>query len=67
MYKVGDKIICINDRSAGLDLTKGNIYTILSISRFTNCIYLDEVSGPWSIERFRIYNRELKLKKILNV
>ena len=67
MYKVGDKVICVNDiEGIGFDLIKGNIYTICFATHFDDCISLEEIDGIWSISRFKPYNyRKEKLKKIL--
>ena len=53
MFKVGDKVKCIDDLGAGLELTQGQMYTIRSYrgDAFDE-VYLEGVGFSWLVNRF---------------
>ena len=69
MFKVGDKVVCIDNSGSGMRLNLNNTY-IISRVEDDGYIMLVEV-GVWYISsRFKLdqkYYRENKLKRILDV
>lgn len=53
-FKVGDKIVCIDDISIlfPLSLKKGKVYTVTGLGHRTE-IFVDTPGGSWRQSRFR--------------
>ena len=65
MFKVGDKVICIDVCDSYDILKKGDIYTIIRISNNNLFVWFDyTVAHYWDPARFKNLRKE-KLEKIL--
>ena len=67
MFKVGDEVICINDIQSDNKLEMNKVYVVRSTDYVTgiDSLYLEDVPLLWYHTRFKLYDREKKLKKIL--
>jgi len=64
MFKVGDKVICIDDDGAlGIELNK--IFTITYVNVNTEFIGVNDMKSIYHYLRFKKDNRKEKLKRIL--
>jgi len=52
MFKVGDKVRCIDNTFAAYDLDQGKVYTVTSISPCGEYIRIDGQEWGWEKERF---------------
>ncbi len=57
MFKIGQKVVCINAEAGWLDgvkeLVEGEIYTVNHIIEQINNVGVNGVSGCWNASRFR--------------
>lgn len=68
VFKEGDRIYCIDNKSATHFLTLGKLYTVVSISRNINTIYIINDVGQmdwFNIKRFKPYIA-LNRNKVIN-
>lgn len=64
MFKVGDKVVCIDDTSSNNRLKKGNIYTVLEVGSEYIKLKTDWEYSEYFKFRFKLAKSEI-LKRIL--
>lgn len=58
--KAGDEVKCIND--AASSLSKGSVYTFKKFNICNCCIFVEEDSMPWDMDRFVLFKKEPKFE-----
>lgn len=57
MFKIGQKVVCVDDSAGWLDgckeLVKDKVYTITDLIPKINNVIVDGASGGWNASRFK--------------
>jgi hypothetical protein len=52
MFKVGDKVRCVDDRSCHGRIQRGKVYTVTAVSAYQEHVSVDGTFADWHTDRF---------------
>ena len=64
MFKVGDKVICIDNSGASGSLEKNVTYVVTKKENENCCIQVSGFGGGWFSERFILDDKEQRKQKL---